>query len=322
MYVQGVSTRKVRKITQELCGLDVSASQVSRATAELDKLLTSWRNRPLPQVEYLLLDARYEKVRQGGHIVDCGVFIAVGILPDGKRSVLGVSVALSESEVHWRAFIESLQARGLSGVKMVISDAHSGLKAALAATLPGTPKQRCQFHLQQNAVAYVPRTSMRREVAAEIRRVFNAPDFDAADVRLKALVRKYAKSAPLLSNWLESAIPEGLTVFLAPPDHRRRLRTSNMLERLNKEVNRRTRVATIFPNVASLLRLVTAVVSEVSDEWEIGRVYLSMWQEASSPSQDFTERMLLSPLLCKAITDAGPTHAQTLRGLVVFGSGA
>lgn len=276
MYVQGVSTRKVQSITRELCGLDVTASQVSRAAAELDELLTSWRNRPLPQVEYLLLDARYEKVRHGGHVVDCGVFIAVGILPNGKRSVLGVSVALSEAEVHWRAFIESLQARGLHGMKMIISDNHSGLKAAVAATLPGIPRQRCQFHLQQNAVAYVPRTSMRKEVANEIRRVFNAPDRDAANVRLKALVRKYARSAPILADWLESAIPEGLTVFLAPNDHRIRLRTTNMVERLNKEINRRTRVATIFPNEASLLRLVTAVVSEVSDQWEVSRVYLSM----------------------------------------------
>ena len=149
MYVQGVSTRKVAKITAELCGLDVTSMQVSRAATLLDEELAIWRNRPLSQVEYLILDARYEKVRIDGSVRDCAVLIAIGVLPSGNRSVLGVSVSLSEAEVHWREFLSSLKKRGMHGVKFVVSDAHEGLKAARKAIMPSVPWQRCQFHLMQ-----------------------------------------------------------------------------------------------------------------------------------------------------------------------------
>lgn len=275
MYVHGVSTRKVTEITQELCGLDVSSSQVSRAAQLLDEELESWRSRPLGKLTYLIVDARYEKVRHGGSVLDCAVLVAVGVLPTGKRTVLGVSAKLSEAEVHWREFLQSLVERGLHGVEMITSDAHEGLKAARQSVFPGVPWQRCQFHLQQNATAYIPKVDMRSEVAADLRSAFNAPDKNEAERLLKIAVEKYRQSAPKLAQWMEASVPEGLTVFTRPPDHRRRLRTSNMLERLNKEIHRRTRVATLFPNEASLLRLVSAVLAEVDEEWQTGKCYLN-----------------------------------------------
>ena len=276
MYVQGVSTRKVTKVMEELCGLDVTSTQVSRAAAELDEQLEAWRNRPLGEVRYLILDARYEKVRHGGSVVPCALLTAIGVLPDGKRCVLGTSVSLSEAEVHWRGFLQSLLDRGMRGVKLVVSDDHSGLKAAREATLSGIPWQRCQFHLIQNAMAYVPKQSMRSEVAQGLRRVFAADDRHEADRRLRELTEAHRKNAPALANWLEANVPEGLTVFTLPAGHRKRLRTTNSLERLNKEIKRRTRVATLFPNEASLLRLASAVLSEISDDWETARTYLTM----------------------------------------------
>lgn len=276
MYVQGVSTRKVTKVMEQLCGLEVTSTQVSRAAADLDEQLTAWRNRPLGEVRYLILDARYEKVRHGGSVVSCALLTAVGVLGDGKRCVLGCSAALSEAEVHWREFLQSLIDRGMHGVKLVVSDDHAGLKAAREATLPGVPWQRCQFHLIQNAMAYVPKVAMRSEVAQGMRRVFNADDHAEAERRLAELVEKYRDTAPRLADWLEENVPEGLTIFAFPAAHRKRLRTTNGQERLNKEIKRRTRVATLFPNEASLLRLASAVLSEISDEWETGKIYLNM----------------------------------------------
>jgi len=275
MYVQGVSTRKVTKITSELCGLDVSSSQVSRAARLLDEELESWRSRPLGKLTYLIVDARYEKVRHGGSVVDCAVLVALGVLPNGKRTVLGVSVSLSEAEVHWREFLSSLVERGLHGIEMITSDAHEGLKAARQSVFPGVPWQRCQFHLQQNAVAYIPKVDMRSEVAADLRGVFNAPDANEAQRLLKLAADKHRRKAPQLAEWMERSVPEGLTVFTRPAAHRRRLRTSNLLERLNQEIRRRTRVATLFPNEASLLRLVSAVLAEVDEEWQTATRYLN-----------------------------------------------
>ncbi|MDG2385456.1 MAG: IS256 family transposase [Pirellulaceae bacterium] len=276
MYVQGVSTRKVTEITQQLCGLEVSSSQVSRAAALLDEELQSWRTRPLGKLPYLIIDARYEKVRHGGSVVDCAVLVAVGVLPNGKRTVLGVSAKLSEAEVHWRAFLSSLVERGLHGVELITSDAHEGLKAARQAVFPGVPWQRCQFHLQQNAAAYVPKVDMRTGAAADLRGVFNAPNASEAQRLLKLAVERYRSSAPKLADWMEANVPEGLTVLERPTAHRRRLRTTNMLERLNKEIHRRTRVATLFPNEPSLLRLVSAVLAEVDEEWQTAKCYLTI----------------------------------------------
>ncbi len=279
MYVQGVSTRKVAAITEQLCGIEISSAQVSRAAAALDAELKTWRDRPLGEVPYLILDARYEKVRHGGSVVSCAVLVAIGIDAQGHRSILGTSVSLSEAEPHWRDFLASLQDRGLHGVRMIASDAHAGLKEALRARFSGVPWQRCQFHLAQNAMAYVPKVAMRKEVGASLRAVFDAPDRAEAERQLDLAVKKYRTTAPRLAEWMEANIPEGLTAFALPSSHRRRLRTTNMLERINREIKRRTRVATLFPNEASALRLVSAVLMEISEEWETNRKYVTMEPE-------------------------------------------
>jgi transposase-like protein len=276
MYVQGVSTRKVSAIVEQLCGTTVSSTQVSQCAAKLDVQLQAWRSRPLEAFPYLMLDARYEKVRHGGQLLDCAVLIALGIDPNGKRSILGVSVALSEAEVHWRHFLQSLQQRGLHGVQFIVSDDHAGLGAARTAVFPSVPWQRCQFHLQQNAQAYIPRLDQRAAVAEAIRSVFNCADRPAAERRLKEVVALYATSAPKLSAWLEANLPQGFAVFALAPAHQLRLRTSNGLERVNQELKRRTRVAGLFPNEASLLRLVSALLNEISDEWQTAKIYLNM----------------------------------------------
>ena len=205
---------------------------------------------------------------------DAAVLIASGVDTAGKRGVLGVSVTLSEQEVHWRAFWQSLVERGLRGVQLIISDAHTGLKAAGLAVFGGVPWQRCQFHLQQNAQAYVPRHELKREVAAAIRAIFNAPHLNEAKRLLAETVQQYRAIAPKLATWMEEHLPEGLMVFAFPEAHRRLIRTTNGLERLNQEIRRRTRVARLFPNDASCLRLVTAVVMEISEEWETDKAYL------------------------------------------------
>ena len=275
MYVQGVSTRKVKAITEELCGVEISASQVSRATAQLDGVLQEWRERPLGEIGYLYLDARYEKVREAGQVRDAAVLVATGITPAGERQVLGVSVSLSEHESHWRAFLQSLKERGLHGVKLITSDDHTGLGAARRMVFGSIPWQRCQFHLQQNAGAYLPKQSMRVEVAADIRAMFNAFDRKSAEELLQAAIQKYAKSAPRLSAWLEENLAQGFTVFDFPLEHRRAIRTTNSLERINREIRRRTRVVGIFPNEAACLRLVSALLMETSEEWQIGKKYCS-----------------------------------------------
>lgn len=279
MYIQGVSTRKVSSIIEGLCGFQVSSSEVSRATKLLDEELVQWRQRPLKLFKYLILDARYEKVRQGGSVVDSAVLVAYGVDDKGIRHILGTSVSLSEAEVHWRGFLDGLVSRGLHGLLCITSDAHAGLKAAIRAVFPGVPWQRCQFHLQQNAQAYVPKKSMKAEVADDIRHIFNAPDRNEADRLLKLVVIKYEKTAPQLSEWMEINIQESLNVFKLKKSHRKKMRTSNLAERVNRELKRRTKVVGIFPSAESCERLVTAVLIEISEEWETGKVYLCMNEE-------------------------------------------
>ncbi len=216
------------------------------------------------------------KGAKGGCVVSAAVFIALGVREDGKRVTQGVSVTTSEAEVHWRAFIESLLTRGLHGVRLVTSDDHPGIKAALNATLPGVAWQRCQFHLQRSAQSYVSKVANKSAVAEDIRSIFNAPMEADAKLVTESIVRKYEQSEPPLAQWVSENIEKGLAALQLPPAHRRRLRTSNAVERLNKELKRRTRVAGLFPNEAALLRLVTALAIEISEDWETGRTYLSM----------------------------------------------
>ncbi len=276
MYINGVSTRKVTNIVEAMCGFEVSAQMVSNASKELDASLEAWRNRSLGQMDYLLVDARYEQVRVDGLVRDCAVLIAIGINPQGKREVLGTQVSLSEAEVHWREFFKDLHKRGLHGVKLLVSDAHYGIKAARKAVMPNIAWQRCQFHLQQNAQSYVTKRSKKSEVASDIRAIFNAASQDDAKRQLDLFVERYQKSMPKLSQWAENNIPEGLTVFGMDlcEFNRKRLRTSNMIERLNQTVKQRTKVAKIFANEESCLRLVSAIVMEVSEQWVGGRMYL------------------------------------------------
>jgi putative transposase len=280
MPVQGVSTRKVAAIVEQLCGASVSSTLVSQAAAKLDENLEAWRNHPLGEIVYLFLDARYEKVRQDGQIRDAAVFLAVGVDPQGRRRILGVSISLSEAEIHWRTFLQSLISRGLCGVRLIISDDHAGLKAAQRTVFGGIPWRGCQSHLQQNAGAYIPRQSMKAEVAVDIRKIFNAPDRPTAETYLAQTVQKYAKTASRLAEWLEKNLPEGLTVFAFPEAHQRKLRTTNMVERLNREIHRRTAVASIFPSETSCLRLISALLIERDEEWQVfGRVYLTFREE-------------------------------------------
>jgi len=276
MYVKGVSTRKVETILQELCGLSVSSTEVSRAAKLLDEELSQWKARRLEKYRYVYVDARYEKVREAGCVIDSAVLIAYGVNDEGKREILGVSVSLSEAEIHWRNFFESLVQRGLHGVELIVSDAHAGLKAARQAVFPSVPWQRCQFHLQQNAQAYITKRSRKREVAETIRAIFDAENKAEAERLLKIAIEKYAKDMPQLTQWMEENIPEGLTIFHFSVEHRRRLRTSNIAERVNQEIRRRTRVARIFPNVESCERLVSAIAMEISEDWIAGKIYLNV----------------------------------------------
>jgi putative transposase len=269
MYVCGVSTRDAERVMAEFGLKSLSSTQVSRATKLLDDELQAWRCRTLGEVRYLFLDARYEKSRQGGVVRDAAVLSAVGVGLDGRRRILGVSVALSEAEIHWRALLEDLVARGMRGVRFITSDDHAGLKAARKAVLGGAIWQRCQFHLAQNAIHHAPTATIRKRIGGQLRGVWNAKNLAAAEAELKCLVDEYRKNAPELATWLETAIPEGLAVFTLPEHHRKRMRTANPIERaVQQELKRRTGKVRVFPNNASLLRLVTAVLVEIDETWQ------------------------------------------------------
>jgi len=281
MYVEGVSTRRVTKIMEKLCGFKVSSGQVSNLTKELDVEFAKWRSRPLPEIIYLTIDATYYKVRIDGVVRDCATLIAtliaIGIRrEDGKRMIPGVSCALTEAEVHWRDFLNSLRERGIGIPDLVTSDAHTGLSAALKACLGATPWQRCQFHLQQNAQQYITKQDLKTKVATDIAAIFNADDRAHAEARLESFIKTYSETQPKLAAWAEINIPEGLTVFSLPDAHRTKTRTSNACETLNSQIKRRTRVVGLFPNEDSLLRLVTAVLIEISETWETGKTYIKL----------------------------------------------
>ncbi|HQO65007.1 MAG TPA: IS256 family transposase [Syntrophorhabdus sp.] len=271
MYMQGDSTRRVKAITEQLCGVEISATQVSKATAQLDEILQEWREKPLGEISYLYVDARHEKVREAGQVRDATVLVASGITRDGERQVLWVSVSINEHETHWKAFQKSLKDRGLNGIKLVISDDHEGLGATRRAVFGGVPWQRYQFHLQQSVGAYLPKQHMRMEVATDIRSMFNAPDRKTAKGLQQVAIQKYVVSTPHLSAWLEDNLSEGFSVFNFSLEHRRTTRTTNSLERINKEIRIGTRVVVVFPNSASCLRLISALLMEISEEWQIGK---------------------------------------------------
>jgi len=275
MYFQGVSTRKVKAVMESLCGFDLTSTEVSQSAALLDEEFKAWRERKLGKFVYVYLDAMYEKIRYGGCVQSCAVLLAIGVNEEGHREILGLSVELSEHEVHWRKFLASLQERGLHGVRLFISDDHAGLKAARQAIFPSIPWQRCQFHLQQNAQSYVTKQSKRREVASFIRAILTAPTQEEAERLLNQTILLYEKEMPRLAEWMEKNILEGLTHLQFPEHHHRLIRTSNVLERLNREIRRRTKSIGVFPNTASCERLISAVLIETNDDWVSGKKYLT-----------------------------------------------
>ena len=270
MYIKGVSTRKVQAVFDRLCDVNITAEQVSRAMREMDEELDKWRNRPIGSVKVLFADATYHKARVNGVVVSVATFIVAGILEDGHRAILAVDSDLSENEVHWRRVFSNLIKRGMHGVKLLVSDSHDGLCAAREATLNGVPWQRCQMHLQQTAQAYVTKASLKAEVAEDIRSIFRVGSLVEAKRMLDEAVAKYSKCQAKLAAWMEDNIPEGFTVFAFPASVRQFLRTNNMMENLNKQIKSRTRLVPAFPNINSLMRLVSAICVEISDDWETG----------------------------------------------------
>jgi transposase-like protein len=275
MYLEGVSTRKVSAITEALCGLEVSKSQVSALTAKLDAEVAEWRMRPLTgEYPYLIFDARYEKVRRGGAVVSQGVLVAIGISAAGCREVLGCWVAESESEASWGEVFAELKQRGLSGVRYVVSDDHAGMVKAIGRHFQGAVWQRCQVHFVRNALSLCG-VAQRPLALSLMRSVTEAPTREAARTALAAAVAELEKKSPKVARLVEEHGEEILGVYALPEAHRKRMRTTNMLERQNQELKRRTRVVRIFPNEQSCLRLVSALLIETSQEW-MGRIYLSM----------------------------------------------
>jgi len=276
MYVNGVSTRKVSDITEQLCGFDISSTQVSNLAKLLDEDLERFRNRELGCFKYIQFDAIYEKMRHSGSVSSLPILICIGIDPLGKREVLGVSASLSEAEIHWRKFMLSLQKRGLRGIELITSDDHPGIRQAVKSVFPSVAWQRCQFHMAQNAQSYAPKKSMRLEIGQAVRNIFNSPTIEDANNFIDKARVKYRDSAPEFIKWLDDNIEEGLVVYRFPKEHRIKIRTSNCLERVNKEIRRRTKVAGLFPNESSCLRLVTAVLQEIHETWATEPPYIKI----------------------------------------------
>jgi putative transposase len=277
MYVEGVSTRKVKEITEELCGTSFSKSLVSQLASSLDSELEAWRNRRLEAeaYPYLYVDARYEKVRVDGRVVNQGVLLVSAVRDDGMREILGVEVADTESEATYHELFRSLKRRGLSGVELVVSDDHEGLKSALARHFQGASWQRCQVHYARNLLGMVG-YARRKDLAEGLRGVFAATSRKVAVQLASELATRWRGSHPKVSEHLEEHIEECLSCLAFPEGHRRRIRTTNGLERLNQEIKRRSRVVRIFPNREACLRLVAALAIEQSEEWVTGRRYLDM----------------------------------------------
>lgn len=276
MYVQGVSTRKVKAITEELCGHSFSASAISAINKGLDEALARFANRQLEEpYPYLILDARYEKVREHGVIRSMAVQVAIGINWEGQRQVLAVETANRESQSSWKEFLLRLKERGLSGVEFVVSDDHAGLKKAIGEVLTEAAWQRCYVHFLRNALDYLPRKAD-DDCLQELRWIYDRRDLQEANRDLAAWIGKWQSKYPKLVDWVENSIGETLSFYRLPRAHHKHLKSTNMLERLNEEIKRRTRVVRIFPNVESCLRLVRALCVETHETWLEDNRYLNM----------------------------------------------
>ncbi|PWW03804.1 transposase-like protein [Hoeflea marina] len=276
MYVQGVSTRKVRPITEELCGHAFSASSISAINKRLDESLKAFAERPLHEpFAYLILDARYEKVREAGIVMSQAVLIAVGIDWDGRRQILAVEMANRESRSSWKDFLVGLKARGLKGVEFVVSDDHAGLVAAIGEVIPEAAWQRCYVHFLRNALDYLPRKHG-DDCLQELRWIYDRRNLDEAKADLAAWLAKWSGKYPRLTAWVEDTIEQTLAFLCLPRQHHKHLKSTNMLERLNEEIRRRTYVVRIFPNSQSCLRLVRALAVETNENWMEANRYLNM----------------------------------------------
>ena len=276
MYVQGVSTRKVKAITEELCGHSFSASAISSINKGLDESLARFAHRHLDEAyPYLILDARYERVRDGGVIAHQAVLVAIGINREGKRQVLAVEMANRESQSSWKDFLLCLKERGLSGVEFVVSDDHAGLKKAISEVLTEAAWQRCYVHFLRNALDYLPRKAD-DDCLQELRWIYDRRDIQEAQRDLVAWVARWQGKYPKLVDWVESNIVETLTFYRLPRAHHKHLKSTNMLERLNEEIKRRTLVVRIFPNTESCLRLIRALCVETHETWLEDNRYLNM----------------------------------------------
>ena len=276
MYVQGVSTRKVKKITEQLCGQSFSASTVSRLNKQLDKSLKRFSERALEEdYPYLVLDAKYEKVRENGVVRSRAILVAIGINWDGRRCVLGVELANRESASSWKDFLLRLKQRGLRGVEFVVSDDHAGLKKAIMEVLPESSWQRCYVHFLRNALDHLPRKAD-DDCLKELRWMYDRRCLEEARKDLAAWLKKWQTTYPKLCDWVEESIEETFTFYKLPIQHHKHMKSTNMLERQNEEIKRRTYVIRIFPNADSCLRLVRALAVELHENWIEATRYLNM----------------------------------------------
>jgi len=276
MYVQGVSTRKVKAITEELCGHSFSASAISAVNKGLDESLSEFAHRQLDEpYPYLILDARYERVREGGVIRSQAVLIGIGINQEGYRQILGVDLAGRESQTTWRDFLVGLRDRGLHGVEFVVSDDHQGLRRSLMEILPEAAWQRCYVHFLRNALDHMPRKA-NDDCLQELRWLYDRRNLAEAQKDLSAWITRWQSVYPRLCDWVEENISETLTFYRLPLGHHKHLKSTNMLERLNEEIKRRTRVVRIFPNQKSCLRLIRALAVETHEGWLEEHRYLNM----------------------------------------------
>jgi putative transposase len=277
MYVQGVSTRKVKAITEELCGQEFSASTISAINQRLDEELERFMCRQLEEeYSYVILDARYERVRQEGIISSRAVLVAIGVDWEGRRQVLGVELANRESSSSWKEFLLRLKSRGLRGVIFVVSDDHPGLKSAIAQVLPEALWQRCYVHFLRNALDYLPRRKADDDCLTELRWFYERRNVEEARRDLTAWLAKWQGKYPKLCEWVENNIEETFTFYRLPKEHHKHLKSTNVLERLNQELKRRTQVIRIFPNEASALRLLRALAVEIHEGWLESPRYLNM----------------------------------------------
>jgi transposase-like protein len=292
MYTQGVSTRKVSAITEELCGRAFSSQLVSKLAKCLDEKVAEWRSRPLEGTyPYLIVDARYEKVRRGGRVISQGILIAMGIDQEGMREILAVECADTECETTWSDLFRDLKRRGLAGVELVTSDAHEGIRAAVARYFQGASWQRCQFHFIRNILPLAAK-GQKQDLHGDLRAIFDSGDPETLSWRLQEITRKWEERRPAVADKIDEEIIDALACFCFPRPHRKRMRTTNALERLNQEIKRRTRVVRIFPNPASALRLIATLAMEQNEDWDRRYLDMNLLEEWSAADDEMARAVM------------------------------